>query len=159
MNFWNLVSSDSASDSSRLSTWTAASIASSLSIIECHGILLTLLFCKQKHIRGLIKFCKPHHLEISPPFLWKSDFNPRTPTCLPRKKFTTSRGKVWHPRKKFRYMYAKTIGVQLSFYTYYISPIEIKLLSAKITYIKSHSTQFGTAYQSCYSFVHLTPIT
>ena len=30
-------------------------------------------------------------------------------------------------------------GVQLSFYTYYISPIEIGVFWGKITYLKSHS--------------------
>ena len=34
------------------------------------------------------------------------------------------------------------IGVQLIFYIYYISPIEIGLLWSKIKYVKSHSTDF-----------------
>ena len=39
-------------------------------------------------------------------------------------------------------------GVRLSFYTYYISPIEIELLWAKITYLKTHSKAVGFGFQT-----------
>ena len=39
-------------------------------------------------------------------------------------------------------------GVRLSFYTYYISPIEIGLLWAKITYLKTHSNALGFELQT-----------
>ena len=39
-------------------------------------------------------------------------------------------------------------GVQLSFYTDYISPIEIGLLWAKITYLKTHSNALGFQLQT-----------
>ena len=42
----------------------------------------------------------------------------------------------------------KYSGVRLSFYTYYISPIEIGLLWAKITYLKTHSNALGFELQT-----------
>ena len=39
-------------------------------------------------------------------------------------------------------------GVRLTFYTYYISPIEIGLVWAKITYLKSHSKAFDFCLQT-----------
>ena len=38
-------------------------------------------------------------------------------------------------------------GVRLSFYTYYISPIEMGLLWAKITYLKSHAMVWPSDYK------------
>ena len=46
--------------------------------------------------------------------------------------------KFWIP-KNFTIIYS---GMRLSFYTYYISLIEIGLLGAKITYVKSCSMAF-----------------
>ena len=43
---------------------------------------------------------------------------------------------------------AQYSGVRLSFYTYYISPIEMGLLWAKITYLKTHSNALGFELQT-----------
>ena len=46
-----------------------------------------------------------------------------------------------------RYMAIVYSGVRLRFYTYYIIPIEIGLLWAKINYLKSHSKALGFGLQ------------
>ena len=45
------------------------------------------------------------------------------------------------------YTYEEYSGVQLNFYTYYKSPIEIGLLWAKIEYLKSPSKALGFGLQ------------